>query len=264
LKNPIIEDQTRMRPTLLPGLLDAVRHNLNHGMRDICLFEIGRVFAANQEQGQMPIEREALALVATGGQRWADRAGVAAELDFFDLKGALQATVEALNLPELILETTAARHLREGQAAAVKTTSDEVIGTIGTVTEEIAAAYKFRQPVFVAEIDLSTLLEKPETPVLYSALPRFPSVVRDVSLLLDRNVTVASLLNRVADQKVEDCCATQLVGVFEGENIPEGKRSVTLRMEYRANDRTLRDAEVDEMHWGIVKALEAEFSAEVR
>lgn len=264
LKNPIIEDQTRMRPTLLPGLLDAVRHNLNHGMRDICLFELGRVFAANREQGQMPIEREALALVATGGQRWADRSGVARELDFFDLKGALQAAVEAMNLPQLILETSAARHLREGQAAAVKTTGDEMIGTIGTLAEEIAAAYKFRQPVFVAEIDLSTLLEKPETPVLYSPLPRFPSVVRDVSLLLDRKVTVAGLLNAVADQKVEDCRATQLVGVFDSENIPEGKRSVTLRMEYRANDRTLRDAEVDEMHWGIVKALEAKFSAEVR
>lgn len=264
LKNPIIEDQTRMRPTLLPGLLDAVRHNLNHGMRDICLFEIGRVFAANRDQSQMPIEREALALVATGGQRWADRSGVARELDFFDLKGALQAAVEAMNLPQLILETTAARHLREGQAAAVKTIGDEVIGTIGTLAEEIAAAYKFRQTVFVAEIDLSTLLEKSETPVLYSPLPRFPSVVRDVSLLLDRKVTVAGLLNAVADQKVADCRATELVGVFEGENIPEGKRSVTLRMEYRANDRTLRDAEVDEMHWGIVKALEAKFSAEVR
>lgn len=139
-----------------------------------------------------------------------------------------------------------------------------MIGTIGTLAEEIAAAYKFRQPVFDAEIDLSTLLEKSETPVLYSPLPRFPSVVRDVSLLLERKVPVASLLNAVADQKVKDCRAAQLVGVFEGENIPEGKRSVTLRMEYRANDRTLRDTEVDEMHWGIVKALEAKFSAEVR
>lgn len=264
LKNPIIEDQTRMRPTLLPGLLDAVRHNLNHGRRDICLFEIGRVFAANRDQSQMPIERDALALVAIGGQRWADRSGVARELDFFDLKGALEAAIEAMNLPQLILETTAARHLREGQGAAVKTTGDEVIGTMGTLAEEMAAAYKFRQTVFVAEIDLSTLLEKSDSPVLYSPLPRFPSVVRDVSLLLDRKVTVAGLLNAVADQKVEDCRATELVGVFEGENIPEGKRSVTLRMEYRANDRTLRDAEVDEMHWSIVKALEAKFSAEVR
>ncbi|MEP6708326.1 MAG: phenylalanine--tRNA ligase subunit beta [Pyrinomonadaceae bacterium] len=264
LKNPIIEDQTRMRPTLLPGLLDAVRHNLNHGRRDLCLFEIGRVFAANREQGQMPIEREALALVGTGGQRWANRAGVTGELDFFDLKGALQAAVEATNLPELTFDITTAPHLREGQAAAVKIGGDETIGTIGRLGEEISAAYKFRQPVFVVEIDLSALLEKPEAAVLYSPLPRFPSVMRDVSLLLERKVPVAALLNAVADQKVENCRATQLVGVFEGENIPEGKRSVTLRMEYRANDRTLRDADVDEMHWRIVKALESKFSAEVR
>jgi len=116
----------------------------------------------------------------------------------------------------------------------------------------------------VAEVDLSTLLELSDQPVVYSPLPRFPSVVRDVSLLLDRKVPVADLLQAVADQQLEECRAAGLVGVFEGDTIPDGKRSVTLRMEYRAADRTLRDTEVDEMHWRIVKALENDFHAEVR
>jgi phenylalanyl-tRNA synthetase beta chain len=263
LQNPILEDWTRMRPTLLPGLLTAVRHNLNHGMRDICLFEIGRVFAANQTPGEMPHEREALALVATGSKL---QAGVAitSEFDFFDLKGALEAAVEAMNLPALKFTAGKVRHLRNGQAAGISIRGGKKIGTIGTLAESIATNYKFRQGILVAELDLSALLELADEPVFYSPLPRFPSVVRDVSLLLDRKVTVSSLLEAVAAEDVAERQATQLVGVFEGKTIPSGKRSVTLRLEYRGADRTLRDADVDEMHWRIVRALEQKFGAEVR
>lgn len=263
LANPITEDWTRMRPTLLPGLLNAIRHNLNHGMRDIRLFEVGRVFAANRKTGEMPNEREALALAATGGRSESGR-GNPIELDFFDMKGATEAVVSAMNHSDLKFELAAATHLRQGQSAVIKASDGTRIGTIGLLAEEIASSYKFRQPVFVAELDLSALLEQAEPPLIYSPLPRFPSVVRDLSLLLDRKVTVDALLKAVADLGIEDCRATELVGVFSGQNIPAGKRSVTLRMEYRANDRTLRDAEVDEMHWGIVNSLEKKFSAEVR
>lgn len=263
LSNPIIEDWTRMRPTLLPGLLSAVRHNLNHGMRDICLFEIGRVFVANKINGEMPQEREALALVATGGKLQAG-AAESSPLGFFDMKGALEAAIDVMNVPWLEFKSEVVRHLRRGQAASLKLRDGSTIGTVGTLTDEIAASYKFRQNVFVAELDLSSLLDLADQPVFYSPLPRFPSVVRDVSLLLERKVTVADLLQAVSDEKVADCRAAELVGVFEGEGIPAGKRSVTLRMEYRAADRTLRDAEVDEMHWQIVKALEKNFGADVR
>jgi phenylalanyl-tRNA synthetase beta chain len=88
--------------------------------------------------------------------------------------------------------------------------------------------------------------------------------VRDVSLLVDRKVTVAELLRAASEQKVESCVGAEFVGTYGGEGIPEGKRSVTLRFEYRAGDRTLRDEEVDEMHWPLVKALQQKFRAEVR
>ena len=95
-------------------------------------------------------------------------------------------------------------------------------------------------------------------------LPRFPSILRDVSLLLERKITVAKLLRAVHDEKVEHFVDAKFVGTYEGKGIPEGKRSVTLRFEYRADDRTLRDEEVDEIHWRLVKALQETFSAEVR
>src|SRR5205085_8566624 len=90
LTNPIIEEASCMRQTLLPGLLNSIRHNLNQGIRDVCLFETGRIFAA-ASKGELPREREAIALVATGGALAADRAQPERELDFFDLKGAAEA-----------------------------------------------------------------------------------------------------------------------------------------------------------------------------
>jgi len=262
LRNPIIEDWTRMRPTLLPGLLDAVRHNLNQGTRDVCLFELGRVFRAG-ENGTLPEERETLALAATGGVLQADKAAAARDFDFADLKGALETAREALQLPALDYHAADARHLRSGLAAAVSLNGTRV-GWMGQLAEATAATYKFRQPVFVAEVDLTSLLETKELPVLYSPLPRFPSIVRDVSLLVDRKVTVADLLSTAREQKVEHCIGAMFVGVYEGEGIPEGKRSITLRLEYRAADRTLRDEDVDEVHWPLVKALQEKFAAEVR
>jgi phenylalanyl-tRNA synthetase beta chain len=262
LTNPIIEEASRMRSTLLPGLLNSIRHNLNHGIRDTCLFEIGRVFAAF-EPGKLPEEREALGFVATGGLIRANRAQADRELDFFDLKGAVEAAIEAMNLPPLDFEAAIVKHLRAGQTAAISINGARV-GSIGRLADAIAADYKFRQPVFAAELDLNTLFEMKELPVLYSPLPRFPSIVRDVSLLVDRKVTVAELLRAANDQKVENCVGANFVGTYEGEGIPEDKRSVTLRFEYRAGDRTLRDEEVDEIHRPLVKALQEKFAAEIR
>src|SRR6266571_88372 len=185
LQNPIIEDWTRMRPSLLPGLLGAVRHNLNQGTRDVSLFELGRVFRANGN-GKLPEEREALALVATGGVIEAGRVKPQRETDFYDLKGAFESACGAMSLPPLDFIAADNKHLRAGQAAEIAIHGTRV-GSIGRLAENIAADYKFRQPVYVGAVDLTALLEIKELPVLYSPLPRFPSILRDVSFLVDRN-----------------------------------------------------------------------------
>src|SRR5207302_1180032 len=197
LSNPIVEEASEMRQTLLPGLLRSVANNINHSTRDVCLFELGRVFAASD--GELPLEREAFALVATGGLMRANQAKPERELDFHDLKGAVEAAIEAINLPPLVFVAAEIKHLRQGQAARISY-QDTHIGSIGRLTDSIASEYKFRQPVFVAELDLTALLQALELPVLYKPLPRFPSIVRDVSLLISRNVALADLLDTVRAQ----------------------------------------------------------------
>ncbi len=262
LANPIIEEATRMRPTLLAGLLESVRHNLNHGIRDVRLFEIGRVFAAFKA-GELPQEREALGLIATGGATEEGHAEAPREIDFYELKGALEAAIDATKLGPLGFSKANLKHLRQGQAARITLPDGTAIGSIGRLAEAIASSYKFRQPVYVAELDLSALLDSEQRPIQYTPLPRYPGVVRDVTLLVNRDVDFAALLQAVDAQQIADYSGATLVGVYEGQNIPEDKRSVTLRIEYRSDERTLRDEEVEERHRQLIDSLINKFSAEL-
>ena len=263
LKNPIIEEAAFMRATLLPGLLNALRHNLNHGLRDVRLFEIGRVFGP-ATPGQLPNETLSLALVATGGAVEANKAQAERELDFFDVKGALETAVDWMSLNPLTYFPAAAAHLREGQSAHIKLSNGTEIGTIGRLAESVAANYKFRYPVYVMELDLEALLNGPARIVQYATLPRYPSVVRDISLLLNRSIALDDLLNAVKEKRVADFRGVKLVGTFEGGNIPSSKRSVTLRLEYRSDERTLRDEEVEERHAQLTSSLLETFAAQQR
>ena len=263
LQNPIIEDATWMRSSLLPGLLNSLRHNFNHGIRDVRLFEIGRVFGISSD-GQLPEEPLVLAMVATGGALEESKAQADRELDFFDLKGALEAAVDWMNVSPLVFSSVSAKHLRPGQAAMIKRADNVEIGTIGRLAEPVATAYKFRQPVYVMELDLGSLLSGPERGIQYSPLPRYPSVTRDISLLLNRTIPLDEILGAVRNERVADCRNVMLVGTFAGANIPPDKRSVTLRLEYRSDERTLRDEEVEERHSQLTSSLLNTFAAEQR
>jgi phenylalanyl-tRNA synthetase beta chain len=263
LENPIIEDAAWMRSTLLPGLLNSVRHNLNHGIRDVRLFEIGRIFSTSKT-GELPDESLALGIVATGGALEENKAQADRELDFFDLKGALEAAVDWMNVAPLTFTPASARHLRAGQSALISNSDGKPLGTIGRLAENVAASYKFRQPVYVLELDLWSLLSGPAKLIQYSPLPKYPSVMRDISLLVDRTVAFDEIVAMVNKQQVAECRSVKLVGTFEGGNIQASKRSVTLRLEYRSDERTLRDEEVEEYHSRLTSALLETFAAEQR
>lgn len=263
LINPIIEDAACMRHTLLTGLLDSLKHNLNHGMRDVRLFEIGRIFSGSHG-GDLPEERLALAMLATGGAVEEDVAQAPRDLDLFDVKGALETALDWMNISPVVFKNADVAHLRKGQAGAILLKDGKTIGTIGRLAEHIAGTYKFRQPVFILELDLSELLQSVEKSVQYGRLPKYPSVVRDLTLLVNRDVTYAELRNAVNELRVTDCRDVKLVGTYDGANIPAGKRSITLRLEYRSDEGTLRDDEVEERHANLTDSLLRTFHAEQR
>ncbi len=180
------------------------------------------------------------------------------------MKGAFEAAVAAMHKAPLRFEAASAKHLREGQAAKILTEDGKAIGTHGRLSDEITNEYKFRQPVYVCVVDLDALMATKEEPSLYTPLARYPSSVRDASLLINRRVMFAELLQTVKEQNIENCRKTTLVDVYEGKGIPEDKRSITLRFEYRSDERTLKDEEVDAMHAQIIGALNQKYEAQQR
>ncbi|HXH70668.1 MAG TPA: hypothetical protein VNI60_10105, partial [Pyrinomonadaceae bacterium] len=260
LEDSIIEGATRMRPSLLAGLLDAVRTNFNHQKRDVKLFEIGKVFSASQKENDLPNEREFFALVLTGSETLQNKTLPLRQLDFYDAKGTLESAIDAAKLPSLDFRAIDVKHLQKGQSAEV-VSGGKSVGTIGRLNDEIASVYKFRQPVFIAEVDLQTLLESKEQTIVYQPLPVYPSIVRDISLLVKRNVSFAAIQKAIVEQGFELCRKIEFVDIYEGQGVAENERSITIRLEYRSDERTLLDGEVDSIHQQILQSLKTNLSA---
>jgi len=263
LRDSVIEGALRMRPSLLPGLLAAVRTNFNHKRRDISLFEIGKVFAAKRGEDRLPNERELLSIIMTGSEVFQERALPGRALDFYDAKGAIEAALNSAGVNDVEFAESTVKHLRLGQSAAISVNGKD-FGYIGRLNDDIAAAYKFKQPIFAAEVDLETLLTINRPPIVYRPLPKFPSIVRDVSLIAKRNVSYTAIKDAIIDQDVEICRSVQFVDVYEGKGIGGDERSITVRFEYRSDERTLIEEEVEQFHAKIVASLETELGVNQR
>ena len=263
LRDSIIEGATRMRPSLLSGLLDATRANFNQQRRDVKLFEIGKVFAAPTNADDLPGERELLTLLLTGGEVLENRAMPTRELNFYDLKGALETAFDALNAARPTFAASDVKHLRKGQSAEIRS-NGRGIGTLGRISDEIAKIYKFKQPVYVAEIDLQTLLEQNQTAVFYRPLPIYPAIARDVSLLVKRDLSLGEIESAIAAEKYELLKKVEFVDIYEGKGVSEDARSLTIRLEYRSDERTLLEEDVETIHARILENLAAKTGAERR
>jgi phenylalanyl-tRNA synthetase beta chain len=262
LQHSVIEGAVRMRPTLIPGLLDAVRHNMNFQRKDLKLFEIGKVFAADGERG-LPKERELFAIALTGGVLNENRSMPVRELDIFDAKGSLELALDAVGVNDVSFAAADVKHLRRGQSATIFV-GEKQIGYLGRLNEEIAANYKFKQPVFVAEIDLQSVLEREPAPVRYRPLPKFPAIVRDVSFVVDRTMAYQSIKQTALDSGVELLRSVDFVDVFEGKGLGDDERSLTLRFTYRSDERTLIEDEVTNAHEKVLEHLAANLGVRQR
>lgn len=263
LQDSIIDGAVRMRPSLLSGLLEAVRTNFNFQNRDLRLFEIGKSFTASTAEDRLPHERELFALAITGGETFGGRAMTGRELDFYDAKGALELAATAAGAPTLEFRAADVKHLRKGQSAEILA-NGVVVGTIGRLSDDLAESFKFRQAVYVAELDLATLLSMPTPAILYRPLPVFPAAGRDISLLVKRTVTFDAVRAAITEESAELLQSVDFVDVYEGKGVADDERSLTVRLVYRSAVRTLTDADVEEVHGRLLNAVEAKLGARLR
>jgi phenylalanyl-tRNA synthetase beta chain len=255
LANPLSEKFAVMRPSLLPGLIDAVSHNRRHGMRDVRLFEIGTRFSPSGETRSAGMAWTGLATADhwSGGRR---------DANFFDIKGAIEQTISLTSATPAFVAIEAP-FLVSGRAARVDIDGHS-IGVLGQLAPERAEARQLppADPVYVAEIDLDALTRlAPNDPIRSRPLPRFPSVVRDLSILVDDALSAETVRGTIRAAAPATLVLVREFDRYQGKGIPDGKVSLSLRLTFQSPDRTLTDDEVQSAMNEIVAALTTKLGA---
>lgn len=269
LENPLSSDMNVLRPSLLPGLLDALRHNLSHQVGDVALFEIGRVFTHHGSADSLvraPREERRIAIALTGQRAQSFWSGAArdAKLDLYDLKGVVEEFLEQFGIRGVVYRKQAASTTLYLESAAITLGGKLPLGEMGQLLPPLAKRYDLRDAVLLAELNLDLLLSRRNTGKGFKSLPQFPSVRRDVAMLVPEATTHEAVLNVVKQTKPQNLEGVELFDVFRGKNVPEGQKSMAYACTYRHGDRTLTDAEVNAAHERLVTQFKQVLQAAVR
>ncbi len=256
--NPVSSEHEYLRPVLRASLLKTLGENVRKSEGELALFEAARVYASDGDGGQR--EEEHLSGVITGQRedRWGRPSGDA--VDFYDAKGYVEAVLTSVGL-EAALQEAVEFGLVPGRTAEVLVGGTKV-GTLGQVHPSVAAWFDIERDVYLFELVVDELLPLVEGVRSYQPVSRFPPVVQDVALLVDRGTAAGSV--RAAIEQHGLVRRAEVFDVYEGERIPPDKVSLAFSVTYQAPDHTLTDEEVARAQRSIVKRLARDLGAELR
>jgi phenylalanyl-tRNA synthetase beta chain len=262
LRNPLTEERSVMRTSLVPELLRAVAGARRRGERDARLFTVGRLFLASRTA--QPEERLAFAAVVSGERNgWLSKPQ---HVDVWDAKGIAEAMVagltrKAAHVAVAVDDRPRALHPR---GAAWIEVDGARVGQLGPVHPDVADAFEVPEGTLIVEIDLAALDRVGARLARFAALPRFPATMRDLAVVVRDDVPAGAVKDAVAQAAGPLGVDVSLFDRFAGGSVPSGHASLAVRVVYRADDRTLTDAEVDACHAGVVLAVEKRFGATLR
>lgn len=261
--NPLTEEQSVLRTTLVPSLLETVARNLSYQGRDLRLFEVRPVFLPRAGE-ELPEEKWRLCAVWCGRREAEGWSQQRADVDFFDLKGLAESLLDSFRVEKLgWLAGGEEPFLHPGKSCRIQAGS-RALGTLGEVHPRILEGYDIDLPVYLLDLDLEELFAAAGGAGGFMPLSRFPQVCRDSALLVAEAVTagqVLEVLQAVRTSIVEDFA---LFDVYQGPGIPEGKKSLAVRVRYRSAERTLTEEDIQRAHDKLLAALGNRLGAEVR
>jgi phenylalanyl-tRNA synthetase beta chain len=262
LRNPLSRERSVLRPSLVPGLLEAVTTNVQRQIPDVRCFEVGRVFRSGGPEGLA--QEEVRVGIALSGPRAARTWFAGRErVDLYDAKGAAEHVLACLGVERYQVRPWARPFVEEGRGGEFLV-AGEAVGWFGELALGAREAYDVASPVFLAELSLDRLGALPPRRIRYRALPRFPAVQRDVAFVMPRDLPVEEVEREIRARGGGLLKRVALFDLYAGESIDPGKRSVAWSLVFQADDRTLTDAEVNALHAAIVKAVTARFRIQVR
>lgn len=266
LLNPLNAEQSIMRQSIIPGLLHSLAYNQNHGVKNVQLYETGRVFFA-AERKKKPKEKERVAAVLAGAMGDPAWNNTPAAFDFFDGKGIVESLLHELATPKVrfkALSAEEAPHLQPGRAAQVLS-GGTVLGWVGEIHPLAADAFEATAPVVAFELDLDALVKTSQPARDYVDVPLFPAVTMDIALVVDEDVTNEKLMQVMRSGGGKLLSSIQLFDVYrDEERLGAGKKSMAYALEYRSPDKTLTAEEVNKQHERLIKKTCGATGAEVR
>jgi len=261
--NPLTEDLSVMRTSLIPGLMETVRYNISRKNPNLKIFELKKVFFPIEGE-RLPKEVKYLAGLAMGVDRDPHWVLSPRPIDFYDVKGCIEDLLEALQIKEIKFKRAEdVPYLHPGKGSSVLC-GKEVVGVLGEVHPQVLGHYEIHGKVYLFEIDFERMVKWAGEGKRFRPLPKFPAVYRDLSLVIDESLEVKNVAEAIWNFHQPFIDEINLFDLYRGAPIPEGKKGVSYRIRYQANDRTLTDEEVNRYHEKVISWLREVFQAELR
>ena len=263
LPHPISEDQSVLRTSLIPQMVESLGRNYSRQINEACFYELGRVF--NREKNNLiQSERVSFGMMGPVGRRQLNkRRPLEAEEMFIWMKGLIEVLLNKQNLNDLIFKDLDNSYYEDGQALSVYH-KDSCIGSFGLIKKSILELWKVNTSVAVGELELDALLSVVGQYSSVNEVPVYPSISRDLALIVDQGVTNDSVINIVAKLQPKNLESLELFDVYTGKGVDKGKKSVAYSFTYRSANQTLTDKKVNKVHQQVIDTLCKELVAEVR
>ncbi|MBC1419384.1 phenylalanine--tRNA ligase subunit beta [Listeria fleischmannii] len=262
LKMPMSEERSKLRTSILPGLLHAASYNVARKNTDVALYEIGNVFYGT-EGDALPLEEEHLAGLMTGNRILKDWQKETKAVDFFVIKGILELLNERLGLLEPFrFEQMTREDMHPGRTAKVYL-GDLEIGFIGQIHPALQKEYDLKE-TYVFELNLREIIQAEKVHVAYQPIPRYPEMTRDVAILVSRDTAQSAILDVIRENGGKLLHDVQLFDIFEGEGILDNQKSMAYTLTYLDPERTLVEEEVTAINQKVLDALTEKLGAVIR
>ncbi|WP_326908181.1 phenylalanine--tRNA ligase subunit beta [Sedimentibacter sp. MB31-C6] len=252
LLNPLGEDYSSMRSTLIPNMMDVIQRNINRGADEAKLFEIGSTFIPKQiPVVDQPIEKTKICI------------GMYGKLDFFNLKGVIEGILSRFGISVKLKFVKDNSTFHPGRTADMFV-NGESIGIYGEINPKVTNNYGLDNKVYIAEIDIDKILVNKNTEWKYETLPKYPSMVRDIAVKVKDDVLAGDMEETIKSVNPYLIENVKLFDVYKGEHIEIGFKSTAFSVTYRNKERTLKEKEVEKVHQKILEELEKKFEATLR
>ncbi len=260
--NPLTEDQAFMRTSLVPGILETMTYNMARQIKNLKIFEIGKIFLDSDQQ-DLPREPEMLIALWTGARSETSWHNRDIPCDFYDIKGAAEGLMCGLKLEGIrftVMPDESCEYTRPGHTAQILA-SDSRVGLVGEIHPRVRDSFDLKQTAFILELELEKIAGLIPEDRKSKGIPRFPAINRDITIIVDRAIEAQTVLEAVHKFQEELIENLHLFDVFEGDPIAAGKKSVSFRVTYRSPDKTLEDEDVNNLHKSITDRLLNAFGA---